>query len=213
MDLSSSVAHWSRWSPRRVALRFEERAITYAELEHRVSGVAAWLTEREAIAGERVAYLGPNSPELLELLLACARTGAIFVPLNSRMPAPELRALVGHSRPRLMVAEDAFLETAREAVPDASEADVVPFELGGDGLPVRTAPADAPPTDLSAPVLIAYTSGTTGQPKGAVFTNLHLIFNALNALTSFGLTAEDQVLTVIPMFHVGGLLIQTTPAL
>jgi fatty-acyl-CoA synthase len=213
MDLSSLVGHWSRWSTTKVALRFEESAITYAELERRVSEVAAWLTDRGVVASDRVAYLGPNSPELLELLFACARTGAIFVPLNSRMPAPELRALVAHCRPRLIVAERAFFDVARESVPESSTGEVISFAIGGNELREAVRVGDAAPADLSAPVLIAYTSGTTGPPKGAVFTNLNLVFNAVNALTAFGLTADDNVLTTIPMFHVGGLLIQTTPAL
>lgn len=67
--------------------------------------------------------------------------------------------------------------------------------------------------DLAAPVLILFTSGTTGRPKGATFTQESMTFNALNVITAFGLTAADEILTAVPMFHSGGLFIHTTPGL
>jgi fatty-acyl-CoA synthase len=70
-----------------------------------------------------------------------------------------------------------------------------------------------PGPDLAAPVLILFTSGTTGRPKGATFTQENMTFNALNVITAFGLTAADEILTAVPMFHSGGLFIHTTPGL
>jgi fatty-acyl-CoA synthase len=87
----------------------------------------------------------------------------------------------------------------------------------GDGIPcdLRStwgAPAESG-VDAAAPVLILFTSGTTGRPKGATFTHQNVAFNALNVITAFGLTAADQILTVVPMFHAGGLGILTLPGL
>ncbi len=80
MDVSGWVSHWAAWTPRKTALRFEGRAITYADLEQRVGTLAGFLLSRGVTAGDRVAYLGPNCPHLLVSLFACARLGAIFCP-------------------------------------------------------------------------------------------------------------------------------------
>ena len=105
MDISQWVAHWARWSPTQVALRFEESEIDYRELEWRVGSRAAFLLSRGVAAGDRVAYLGWNSPHILETLFACARVGAIFVPLNARMPPAELDVFLSDAEPRLLIAE------------------------------------------------------------------------------------------------------------
>jgi fatty-acyl-CoA synthase len=112
LDISGWIAHWAQWMPGKTALRFEGRCVSYAELARAVQRAAAWLAARCVSRGDRVAYLGPNCPELLELLFACARTGAIFVPPNTRMPAAELRVFLAATRPRLVVAEAGFREVA-----------------------------------------------------------------------------------------------------
>ncbi len=212
LDISGWVAHWAQWSPGKTALRFEGRCVSYAELARAVQRAAAWLGGRGVSAGDRVAYLGPNCPELLELLFACARTGAIFVPLNIRMPAAELSVFLAATRPRLVVAEAGFRDLA---LASAGEDRVAAFGSGPEAFAGGAAlrrPADPDP-DPAAPVLILFTSGTTGRPKGATFTQENLTFNALNVITAFGLTGADEILTAVPMFHSGGLFIHTTPGL
>src|SRR6202008_2242638 len=83
--------------------------------------------------------------------------------------------------------------------------DLLIAEAGGDGR--------NPHTDFSSPLLVVYTSGTTGRPKGAVLRQEALLWNAVMSQHMHDLTAQDHVLTVLPLFHVGGLNIQTTPAL
>ncbi|HJY96875.1 MAG TPA: AMP-binding protein [Streptosporangiaceae bacterium] len=216
LDISGWIAHWAQWTPGKTALRFEGRCISYAELARAVQRAAAWLGASGVSSGDRVAYLGPNCPELLELLFACARTGAIFVPLNARMPAAELRVFLAATRPRLVVAADGFREVALASAGEDGHDRVVTF-AGAAG---RKGFADGaervradPEADLAAPVLILFTSGTTGRPKGATFTQESMTFNALNVITAFGLTAADEILTAVPMFHSGGLFIHTTPGL
>ncbi len=188
MDISRWIGHWARWTPEKTALRFEGRTITYAELELRVGRVASWLKRRGTTRGDRIAYLGPNHPAILELLFACARIGAIFVPLNGRMPATELQVFVDFTKPRFVFSCDDVLDEGDECV-------------------------EPRPTALDEPVLIAFTSGTTGRPKGATFGNRQLLFNALNAVAAWGLAADDEILTAVPMFHASGIFIHTTPAL
>ena len=216
MNISWWTAHWASWTPTKVALRFEGRSITYAELESRVARTAGFLAQSGVEPGDRVAYLGPNCPELLEILFASARIGAIFVPLNARMPPAELRVFVEQSEPRLLVAESSFRDAAVTSAGAALPRNgVVVFDANGlephagDAVSV----AADPDLDPGTPALIAYTSGTSGAPKGAVLTHDALTANALNAIAAFGMTAHDEILTAAPMFHVGGMNIHTTPAL
>ncbi len=216
LDISGWITHWAQWNPGQTALRFEGRCVTYAEFARAVQRSAAWLGASGVSCGDRVAYLGPNCPELLELLFACARIGAIFVPLNIRMPAAELSVFLAATRPRLVVADAGLLDVARASAGDVRPGQVVTFagaaepDSFADG--AERVRADPGP-DLAAPVLILFTSGTTGRPKGATFTQENLTFNALNVITAFGLTAADEILTAVPMFHSGGLFIHTTPGL
>ncbi len=216
MDISRWIACWASCTPDRTAVRFEGRNIRYAELEHDVGAVAAWLRAGGVRSGDRVAYLGPSCPELLVLLFACARLDAIFVPLNNRMPAAELRVFARATRPRLLVAEQAFRGVAIDSVGDLGPDRVKTFEAGDQLAHVPRAAERAPAlsgVDPAAPALILFTSGSTGAPKGATFTHQNLAFNALNVITAHGLTAEDEILTAVPMSHAGGLFIHTLPGL
>ena len=212
-EISSWIAEWARRTPDAVAVRFEDQAITYAALEGRVARLAGALGGRgEVAAGDRVAYLGHNAPELLDLLFACARLGAILVPLSARMPAPELAVVLANTEPVLLLAEDAFVATAGEARGSLG------FRIiGFEDLPLLLAqPPDRrwdPDRALSAPLAIINTSGTTGPTKGAVLTHRMLHFNALNVAAAVGVEAGDEILCNGPLFNTGPLNILTTPAL
>jgi acyl-CoA synthetase (AMP-forming)/AMP-acid ligase II len=165
LDISGWIAHWAQWTPGQTALRFEGRCVTYAELASAVRRAAAWLAASGVSRGDRVAYLGPNCPELLELLFACASMGAIFVPLNTRMPAAELRVFLAATRPRLVVAEngvrDVALASAGEDRPDrvVTSADAARREgFADDAERVRAEPGP----DLAA------LTGSTFVPRRAV---------------------------------------------
>jgi fatty-acyl-CoA synthase len=216
MDISSSIARWGSWTPGKTALRFEGRRVSYAELDQDVRSVAAWLRACGVSRGDRVCYLGPNCPELLELLFACARLGAIFVPLNVRMPPAELRVFVEATQPRLLVSEQGFRQIGLDSAADLGAERVKTFQLGGElasfaGAAGRVTAGSG--ADPALPALILFTSGTTGRAKGATFTHGNIAFNTLNVLTAFAVTAADEILTTVPMFHAGGLLIHTLPGL
>jgi fatty-acyl-CoA synthase len=210
MDVSRWISDAAARTPAKTAVRFESRELTYGELEGRVGALAGVLEGAGVAAGDRVAYLGPNCPELLEALFACARLGAIFVPLNARMPAAELRVFAGQAAPGVLLAEESFSQTAGQCA-GPLRIPILPFSTGTrwDSLPVSPRSHARP----SSPVLIAFTSGTTGMPKGAVLTNEALIANAAATAEVLRMTASDEVLTFTPMFHVAGLNLLTTPAL
>ena len=212
-EISTWIAAWAKRTPDAVALRFEDLEIGFAALEQRVARLAGALARREAIgAGDRVAYLGQNAPELLVLLFACARLGAILVPLSARMPAPELAVVLANTEPAALLAEDEYAPTAREAGGEL-ELRVIAFaELPAllDGAPELRCDPDSP---HRAPLAIINTSGTTGPTKGAVLTHGMLHHNALNVAAAVGIEAADEVLANGPLFNTGPLNILTTPAL
>jgi fatty-acyl-CoA synthase len=225
LGISCWTAHKAVWSPSNVAIRFRERDITYNELERQVAACAGLLRNKLSIGeGDRVAYIGANSPSILVLLFACARIGAIFVPLNSRLTSPQLIVMLSSSNPKALLYCSAFEKKSQDcgaAIPGISlclfqededtkrKESVVLSQLAKteDGIPCD------PNRDQNIPALIAYTSGTTGTPKGAVYTQDALTFTAINGNNTYNMRGRDNVLTFLPMFHAGGLLIHTLPAI
>jgi fatty-acyl-CoA synthase len=149
--------------------------------------------------GDRVAWLGYNCPEMLVLLFALARLGAILVPLNWRLTATEHRAILEDCKPRWLFCDSDFESHAKN----------LPVPIGKI---LRNENQELHGSD-SDDLLIVYTSGTTGKPKGAVLTQSALLWNGYNSIHAHDLRQSDHVLTVLPMFHVGGLNNQTLPAL
>jgi fatty-acyl-CoA synthase len=200
-------------TPHRVAVADGDRRMTYRALAARVRGLAEGLRSRGIGRGDRVAMLSFNRLEYLEVLFALARLGAVMVPLNWRLVPAELAYQIADSAPGLMIADPEHAAAASEA--EAAARLDVPTVLTGDdyeGL-VRTTPAGAPAGRLDDPLIIMYTSGTTGRPKGAVLTQGTQVWNSLNIGTAIGLTYSDITLAVLPMFHIGGLGLYTLPAL
>jgi fatty-acyl-CoA synthase len=149
--------------------------------------------------GERhtIGWLGHNSPAMLAALLACARLGAVFVPLNWRLAAAELVTIARHAGLALL---DGTPELADLAAQVRAGVD-----LAG--------PATPQPGIEAGDVLLVYTSGTTGEPRGALHTQVGMLANIDMAMAVQGFTPAERVLAVLPLFHVGGLCIQTLPAL
>lgn len=205
--------------PDRPAVGDERQSLTYGRLEERVADAAGLLRELGVGRGDRVAHLGLNSVDMLVLLFAAARLGAIFLPLNWRLAPPELAYALRDSGARILFHDRDFDEAVSAIRRSVSSFDalVIDDETHA-GFPARLNVAEPVresvlAEDEDAPVLVVYTSGTTGRPKGAVLGHRALEANARMSLDMHAMTEEDHVLTVLPMFHVGGLNIQTTPAL
>ncbi|WP_024514629.1 AMP-binding protein [Bradyrhizobium sp. Tv2a-2] len=221
MDLCTLIERNAAFVPDKPAIRFEGATLSYAALETRIERAAKTLKSRYGVnRGDRVAILSLNRPDYLVLLYACARLGALMVPLNWRLAVPEQLFILCDAGVKVLALEQAFaaiLSPLEEKLPDAAV-------IGLDFAPPRgdtwsslltRAHGDGriPHTDLSCPLLIVYTSGTTGRPKGAVLRQEALLWNGVMSQHMHDLTSDDHVLTVLPFFHVGGLNIQTTPAL
>ena len=222
MSLSNWIERQADFAPERCALRFTDQELTYVQLAARIDQLShALVTELEVRRGDRVAYLGLNSPEIISLLFACSRIGAVLVPLNWRLAGPEHAYLLDHANPCALFVEPEFTDHVENISDSVGPALRVTCGEGRDGwiecdaLMSRSSGCSVSPDDSlpDDPVLLCYTSGTTGTPKGALLSNRALSWNAVNATHMHDLTSDDVVLTVLPMFHVGGLNIQTLPAL
>ena len=220
MDLSDVIDRNAAFAPDKAAIRFGDRTLTYAGFASRIAALARGLKSRLGVGrGDRVAILATNHPDTLALLYACARLGAMMVPLNWRLAVPEQVFILADASVKALVVEQslaAVIGPLAEALPKAR---VVGIDFAPDGLSLDALIADGhgdgrnPHFDVSCPLLIVYTSGTTGRPKGAVLRQEALLWNGVMSQHMHGMTAEDHILTVLPLFHVGGLNIQTTPAL
>jgi fatty-acyl-CoA synthase len=222
VDLSSLIARNAAFTPEKPAIHFEGKTLSYAAFDARIEATAKALKAEYGVGrGDRVAILSLNRPDYLVLLYACARLGAILVPLNWRLAVAEQLFILADASAKVLVLEQAFagiLPSLAKELPDTRVVaiDFTPHAPGQtfDALLAR-ASGDGrnPHTDLSCPLLIVYTSGTTGRPKGAVLRQEALLWNGVMSQHMHGLTSDDHVLTVLPFFHVGWLNIQTTPAL
>ena len=208
----------------RTALISNGAHITYADLDRRTNQVAAALIALGVRKGDRVALLLVNSTEFIEVLLGCAKIGALAVPLNVRLAGPEIGYILADSGADVLVFHEPFAAQARSAVTESGvrvrhvvRAGGVPApgELGYEDVVSGAAPEPLNgDVDGRDPAFIMYTSGTTGRPKGAILTHDNLLWNAINVLgTDIGLRGEDVTVAVAPMFHIGGLGVHTLPLL
>jgi fatty-acyl-CoA synthase len=213
------IAHFGRRTPDKPAVvdLASERRFSYAQFDARISRLAAHLREALKIGrGDRVAVLALNTSDTLEVQFACGRLGAVFLPLNTRLTVPELQYIVGDAAPSLLI-HDA--ELAHIALAVAKLCKVSSTLLLGPGNSYEAAIASAKPLDKVEVVTlddistIMYTSGTTGQPKGAIITHGMTFWNSVNLGGPAYISPSSVLLTVLPLFHTGGLNCYTNPVL
>ena len=212
------------------ALISGEQTLSYATLADRTDRLANALKDRGVAKGDRVAYLGENHPSFVETFFACGLVGAIFVPLNTRLAAPELQFQLQDSGARLLVSAEALDVVASESVTDTvvTHRLVVAPEHDTDGFARKLpsgvehygevmAAASATPLEetvtLDDAAMILYTSGTTGKPKGALLTHGNITWNCINTVVDMDLNRNDVALMISPLFHVASLDMGLLPML
>lgn len=222
MNISHWIESWAVATPDKVAIRFEGRDITYPEFDEHIKNSARMLKNVLGIQpGDRVAYLGQNHPQILAFVFACARLGAIFVPLNWRLAPKEHLYMLRDSGAAVLFVDEPFHEQCRELRAELPDCTYVAVEGdGGAGCPALSDLLQQGQGDDHYPgigpnhsLLIIYTSGTTGFPKGAVLSQEAIQYNAYNSVIMHDMSGQDLILTVLPLFHVGGLNNQTAPGL
>jgi fatty-acyl-CoA synthase len=210
--------------PQRPFLKQGDQSCSNQEFNERVNRMARVLMARGIRPGDRVATLMLNCSAFLEIFFACAKTGAIIVPLNHHLAAPELFRMLADCGPRVLIHSPCFaggVEALR-----TSEATIECWlQHAGDALPAATGfddpsdprvtaePAIGRTVALGAPLLIMFTSGTTGSLKGAVLSHENFLFGAIQNLHSYGINAGFKSLVVAPLFHIGALVASATPVI
>ncbi|QSB16619.1 long-chain fatty acid--CoA ligase [Natronosporangium hydrolyticum] len=203
----------ARIAPGDTALIYQGEPRSFGELAQRVDRLRQRLAELEVAPGDRVAYLGPNQPAFVEAMFATMAAGAVFVPLNTRLAAPELAHLLRDAQVRAFIWAESHEQTAQavlEAAPvelrvvagAGSEAAGYTLEQlveqGQSGTPEVPVATD----DLA---MIMYTSGTTGQPRGATLTHANLTWNVFNVLIDVDVSQREVTLVSAPLFHTAAL--------
>ena len=177
------------------------RRWTYRQLARDAKRWAGKLQQHGVVAGDRVAMLAHNSGDHFLLMFACAELGATFFPMNWRLAPEELAWQLGNCEPRVLLTDASFravLDHESLALEDG------PGELEGKG----------PGSDLDAPWVLMYTSGSSGRPKGALLTHRQVNFNAREHRPGLRSDPErTRTLTFTPLFHTGGLNCLSTPLL
>ena len=218
MNWFGVLAHHASRRPDRTITVFEGEATTYGEMATRAASLAGGLSERGIGHGDVVGLLSYNCPEFLETVFAANYLGAIAMPINWRLAAPEVRYILEHSGARALVCDESPLALASEAT-EGLEATLLracvsrPAPEGWTPLAdVRATPTRPAPVPVAADDLhrLMYTSGTTGRPKGVMITHANLAWKNLAHIIEFGFTSDDLGLACGPLYHVGALDLTTT---
>ena len=206
MIWGDTVGYWARWQGDAVAVRFGADDLDWATLDRRASSLAAGLATMGVGRGDRVGLLMSNRPEFVVVVVACARLGAIVAPFNLRFTAPELAFVVGDADCTVVVTEAALrpgLSLALAAAPTLAVVDADDGTLAG--LCSTTAPPPIVDVQPDDPLFICYTSGTTGDPKGAVLTHRSWFYSAMVRALQGGINRNDRILLPFPLAFTGGL--------
>lgn len=187
-----------------------QKTWTYSELNQRSTAAAAWLTKRGITKGDRVALLSPNHICYFELLFACAKIGAIFVPINWRLAGEEIQYILHDCTPKIAGVHSSLLWKIEDITYLHNIYFAVESEEYLGDTELNQASAELTSQD---PLAIIYTGGTTGKPKGVVLSHQSIFYNAVNTIMSWNLTNQDVTITYMPLFHTGGLNALSIPLL
>ena len=217
MNWFGVLAHHAARTPDRAVAVFEGETTTYGEMAERAAALAGGLRAHGVERGDVVALLSYNCTEFLEVVFAANHLGAIAMPINWRLAAPEVRYILEHSEARALVCDAALVGLGGAASKGLGNlrlrASIAPSAPDGwtalTGL--RTEPP-GPPAAVGADDVhrLMYTSGTTGHPKGVMLTHANLAWKNLAHLVEFGFTSDDLGLACGPLYHVGALDLTTT---
>ena len=218
MNWFAVLAHHAIRQPHKAMTVFDGKTTTYAEMARRAAALAGGLSERGVSRGGVVALLSYNCPEFLETIFAANYLGAIAMPINWRLAAPEVRYILEHSGARALVCDESLIGLANEATKGIEatlvRACVTPVDSDGwiclaelRATQRRAERAMAAADDVHR---LMYTSGTTGRPKGVMITHANLAWKNLAHIIEFGFTDSDLGLACGPLYHVGALDLTTT---
>jgi len=218
MNWFAVLAHHATRTPEKAMTVFEGEVTTYGAMARRATELAGGLAAQGVGRGDVVALLSYNSPEFLETVFAANYLGAIAMPINWRLAAPEVRYILEHSGSRALVCDERLVELADEAIDGMDGAllrvcaspETVQGWTALAGLRVRDWDDARVPAAADDIHRLMYTSGTTGRPKGVMITHANLAWKNLAHIVEFGFTSDDLGLACGPLYHVGALDLTTT---
>ena len=218
------ITHHRAHRPGKEAVRevSPPRSLSYGDLDARADALAVHLGSLGIGRGDRVALLAHNGVEYFDLQFACGRSGAIAVLLNWRLTVPELDYILKDCTPRLLIHDVEFTEAAQALQRQCGIAALLCIDKRGGAAAnayeaalnaCRGQPAPRQALTHDDVVTIMYTSGTTGHPKGAMITHGMNLWNCINLGTPAGVGRDTVHLSVLPLFHTGGLNCYSNPVL
>jgi len=214
------IEKWAIYSPDRIALKEYEtgRALSYFQLNNLGKQLVRLLQNSVKLqAGDRIAILAENSLAHVALFSAAQKANFTLVPINYRLSTPEIEYLLQDANPRLLIAEDHFLQSLTPYLEDSTHLETWTWkELEAFCDQQKDRECTYIPLasiDEDDPIFILYTSGTTGFPKGALYTHRMLFWNSVNTSISLIINSTSRTLNCMPFFHTGGWNVLLTPFL
>lgn len=212
MDTLDWTAKWADYTPDKIAITSYDRnkSYTYCELNRYANQLTNKFSEFNIEEGDRIAVLAEHSLEYIVLFVACQRMGIIMVPLNYRLSLKEISKLISDCTPSLLI----YNANHQDKIDPHHHLKTVSFDAlkqyfeKSDDMPSKTFQIKA-----DNPLFIFYTSGTTGAPKGVIYTNKMLFWNSLNTSMQLGITFRDSTINILPPYHTSGWHIFVTPLL
>jgi fatty-acyl-CoA synthase len=200
--IAQVIEWWAHAAAERDAIRFPDDRVTFSELHHWTSRVASELTARGLQRGDRVGIFAANSLDWCIAGLAIMKAGAVLVPLNYRYAPAELESIVEGCTPRFVLADEAGASRAEgQAGFELLPLSLISEHRGGDAMRFEA------PFDPDAPIVVAYTSGSTARPKGVVFTSRTVLAYAFEASLNYPeLRVGSKAIDVPPLYTGGGTI-------
>ncbi len=230
-NIGKIISKRAQLTPEKVAFTYEDNPISYGHLNKETNRTADYFQSIGLKKGDRISVDLLNCPEFLAIYFAASKLGLIFIPLNCRMVSGELEYQLNNCGSRLLIFNDVFsklIDPIRSSVKVDSDKFIclqsgttedfacpewaVDFKDAVDGR-TTTEPTASEPINLDDPLVIIYTSGVTGQPKGAVLSHAQTFFKCFQIMMYTDMREDDVFLSQLPLFHSGGLFIVASPVL
>ncbi len=215
------ISKWALYAPNKIAVKEYEsgRTLTYKQLNKQGNKLAHYLTTNLNInKGDRIVFVAENCLEYLIFFVAAQKIGIILVPLNYRLTSSELDSLINISNPKFLIHDKAHKENIIGSEFSKRNSDII-FDIVDFFKLLKESNIDSDGdypisiVDENHPIFILFTSGTTGVPKGAMYTHKMLFWNSVNTSISLVLNTDTKTINCMPPFHTGGWNVLVTPVL
>lgn len=214
MEVLDWTAKWADYTPEKIAITSYDanKSYTYSDLHRYANRLIHKFTELNLEEGDRIAVLAEHSLAYIVLFVACQRMGLVIVPLNYRQPIRQISKLIVDCTPSLFICNNNHQEKAVQL--PLQNIRKVSFETLTHFFQNSTSSSEKTfQIKEDNPLFIFYTSGTTGTPKGVIYTNKMLFWNSLNTSMQLGITFRDSTINTLPPYHTSGWNVFVTPLL